>query len=216
MVVIFRRLISIMLPRNPTESPRTVRFTNVARLAWPALSFAMSLLVPFSARANSVCGSGGFAPEAGLCSSMSMLDRISGIEGLEINFFGSQAASDMEIAFKNVSYYSSYTPKPKASKDQSSATSTGSGFGDGVWPGSGNTSTTGGSSGSNPSFSSDSASFNQPLPSEIVKADLVSGTPNLPTDLNAVPEPRFFGVELLIAGLAIGIWLKLRQGRRVL
>jgi len=144
-----------------------------------------------------------------------MLDQISGIEGLEMNFFGWSAASDIEISFKNVSYYSSYTPKPKVSKDQSSDTSD-FGFGDGLWPGSSNTSNTGGSSGSGPGFVSDSASFDQPLPNEIVQADLASGTPKLPTDLNSVPEPRYFLVEILIAALAIGIWLKRRQGRQVL
>jgi len=144
-----------------------------------------------------------------------MLDQISGIEGLEMNFFGSSAASDIEISFKNVSYYSSYTPKPKASKDQSSDTSD-MGLGDGFSPGSSNTSTTEGSSGSDPSPFSDNASFDQPLNSEIVQADLASGTPNLPTDLNSVPEPRYFLVEILIAALAIGIWLKRRQGRQVL
>jgi hypothetical protein len=147
---------------------------------------------------------------------MSMLDQISGIEGLEMNFYGSQTASDIEIAFKNVSYYSSYTPKPKASTDQSSDTSTDFGFGDGLWPGSGDTSSTGGSSGSDLSSFSDSASFDQPLHSEIVKADLTNGTPNLTTDLSPVPEPRSFVLEMLIAGLAIGIWHKLRQGRQVL
>ncbi len=145
---------------------------------------------------------------------MSMLDQISGIEGLEMNFFGSSAASDIEISFKNVSYYSSYTPKPKVSKDQSSAPSD-IGLGDGLWPGASKTSTTGGSS-SDPSSFSDNALFDQPLNREIVQADLASGGPKLPTDLNPVPEPRYFLVEILIAALSIGIWLKRQQGRQVL
>jgi hypothetical protein len=144
---------------------------------------------------------------------MSMLDRISGIEGLALNFYGSQAASDMEIAFKNVSYYSSYTPKVKVSKDQSSDTPTEFDLGDGLWPG--NTSSTAGSSGGDPSFSPESSTVDQPLPKEIVQADLVNGAQNLPRDLSSVPEPRYFAVEMLFAGLATGIWLKLRRGRQV-
>lgn len=133
-----------------------------------------------------------------------------------MNFFGSSAASDVEISFKNVSYYSSYTPKAKASKDQSGDTSPDISLGDGFWPGSSHTTTTGGPSGSDPSSSSESVSFDQPLNRGIVQADLASGGPNLPKDLNSVPEPRYFAVEMLIALLATGIWLKRRQGRQVL
>jgi len=163
-------------------------------------------MVTFSARADSLCASAGLAPEAGLCSSISLLDRISGIEGLALNFYGSQAGSDIEISFKNISYYSSYTPKPKGSKDQSSDTSADFGSGDGLWAG---------PSGSNPSFSPESSTVDQPLPKEIVQADLANGALNLPRDLSSVPEPRYFAVEMLFAGLATGIWLKLRRGRQV-
>jgi len=143
-----------------------------------------------------------------------MLDQISGMEGIEMNFYGSQIASDTDISFKNVNYYQIYTPK-SATTQQSPSNKWTNNFGGGSLTGSVNTLTSGDPSSGDPGtsiFSSDSSVPDTPVDSQIVKSDLAQGTPQPLTD--PVPEPRYSIIAMLIAGLAISVWRKLQQGRQ--
>ena len=170
-----------------------------------------------SARADSVhsCTAVRLSPTSSLCTSTNMLDRISGIEGIEMNFYGSQVASDADISFKNVNYYQIFTPKP-ATNQQSSSDKDTNNFGGGSWTGPADSSTPPNPYSSDPGpsvFSSDSSVLDMPLDSQIVKSDLANGTQPL-TNLDPAPEPRYSVIAMLMAGLAIGILRKRQQGRR--
>ncbi len=146
--------------------------------------------------------------------SANMLDQINGIEGIEMNFYGSQDASDADISFRNISYYQVFTPK-SATKQPSSNQATNN-FG-GSEPGTGsiNPSTPADPSSSDPTpsiLSPDSSISDTPVDSEVVKSDLANGTPL--TTLDPTPEPRYSAIALLMAGLAIGVLRKLQQRRR--
>ncbi len=204
-----------MISRTRSESaqltPRT-GVTKVTRLWWLGTIFVVSVGLIAPARANSVCTATSWASENGLCFSSSMLDRISGIEGIEMNFFGTQTASDAEIAFKFVNYYSSYTPKSKEGNDQSpNVTFTGNNFG-----GSSETNSTNppGKSPWNdpkPGLSSGDNVIDGPIHQNVIVTDLARDPLKLTDDINVVPEPSYTVFGVLLAGLAIGIWRKLQQ-----
>jgi len=212
-----------MKPRNYAQSALLrppVRFTYVTLRNWSALSLVIGLTMAISAHADSVysCTAVRLSPTNELCASPNMLDQISGIEGIEMNFYGSLVASDADISFKNVNYYQIYAPKP-ATKEQSSNNNGNNGtnnFGGGAWTGSVNTSTPPDPSLSDPGpsiFSSDSSVPDTPLDTEIVKSDLANGPQPL-TTLDPAPEPRYSVITMLLAGLAISILRKLQQSRR--
>ena len=193
-----------------------VGFTDVTLRSLPVLSFVICLTMTISARASEIypCSAGGLSPTSSLCASSNMLDEISGMEGIEMNFYGSQIASDTNISFKNVNYYEIYTPK-SATTQQSSSNEGTNNFGGGSLTGSVNTSTSGDPSSSDPGtsiFSSDSSVPGTPVDSQIVKSDLAQATQQPLTD--PVPEPRYSIIAMLIAGLAISVWRKLPQDRR--
>ena len=211
-----------MKPRNHAHAQWALlrvlrRFTDVTLRSWPALSLVIGLTMTISARADSVysCTAVRLSPTNELCASPNMLDQISGIEGIEMNFYGSLVASDADISFKNVNYYQIYAPKP-ATKEQSSNNNGTNNFGGGAWTGSVNTSTPPDPSLSDPGpsiFSSDSSVPDTPLDTEIVKSDLANGPQPL-TTLDPAPEPRYSVITMLLAGLAISILRKLQRSRR--
>ena len=209
-----------MKPRNPAQSALLrplVRLTDVTLRSLPALSLVIGLTMTISARADGLysCTALRLSPTSGLCTSTNMLNQISGIEGIEMNFYGSQVASDTDISFKNVNYYQIFTPKP-ATNHQTSSNEGTNNFGGGSWTGSTNTSAFPDPSSSNPGssvFSSDISVLNTPVDSEILKSDLANGKQPL-TTLDPVPEPRYSVIAMLIAGLAISTLRKLQQGRR--
>ena len=124
-----------------------------------------------------------------------MLDQISGLEGIEMNFYGSQDASDTDISFKNVSYYQIYTPKSSASNQQPSSNNGTNNFGGGSWTGSVNTPTSGDPSSSDPGtkhFFSEISAADTPVDSQIVKSDLTQGTPQPLTTLDPTPGASLF------------------------
>jgi len=144
-----------------------------------------------------------------------MLNEISGIEDIEMNFYGSQVAPDADISFKNVNYYQIFTPKPATNPQLFSHQGTND-FGGGSWTGSTNSPAFPDPSSSNPGssdFSSDDSVVNTPVDSEIIKSDLINGNQPL-TNLDPVPEPRYSVIALLIAGLAIGTLRKFQHDRR--
>jgi hypothetical protein len=179
---------------------------NVSKLGFIPLSVVAGLAIAGLAQANGVSAcAGALSPsESALCDSSDLVNRISGIEGVEMNFYGSEFASTDQIAFKNVSYYSSFTPSAKSSSNDAQNSAPGL---DGT-PAAGNNLTdfTGPLTGPDPN------ALDTPLQSQAVKSDLAStNNDKIPGDLNSVPEPRYAGIVTLIAGLALGFALRKRR-----
>ena len=207
MLAISGRLTCIMTPRNDcnhgacNQVLAVARFMNVSKLGLIPLALVASLATAGLAQANSIsaCAGEWSSSVSAICNSADMVNRISGIEGVEMNFYGSEFASDDQIAFKTVSYYSSYTPHAKSSSNdsQNSAPS-----GDGTPAGNDLTDFTGTVIGPGP------VTVDTPLQVQAVKSDLTSTRDAIPGDLNSVPEPRYAGIVLLLAGFAVALTVR--------
>jgi len=209
------RLISVMTRRNFSETAQTrpsARFANASRRSLAALPLAICLITAIAARADSSCAETWLSQEIGLRQSSSMVQTISGIQGTELNFYGSSYASDAEITFKVLNYYSSLTPSLGTSKNKSSNNATTNDFGGG---GASNTSTTDTTSESGPapeSSSVNSVLIEGPLHPDVVAAALTSNS--TPT-LNPVPEPRYSVLAVFLVGFSLPLWRKLQKSRRL-
>src|SRR5579864_6636079 len=109
--VLLRHTVDMTRSHEIVQTRLPGRFANASRRSLAALPLAISLIATISARADSSCPEAWLSQEIGLCESASMVQKISGIQGTEMNFYGSSEASDEEITFKVVNYYIDLTPK---------------------------------------------------------------------------------------------------------
>lgn len=165
------------------------------------MAVVVALAVAGSARADSIdCNASWRRSTSGLCSG-----GTSGFEEIQMNFFGSQDASDSDVAFTPVNYYASYAPKAQTSTptDFVADDLAGGGW---VNPDPNPTSSTpGGNSGTA------LTNLSNVIPTSHVAASTFASLSDPPPDPAVVPEPA--NSALVVFGLGL-MALLLRKGQQ--
>ena len=192
-----------MTPDKQGHDIRHSELMRILRRGLLTVPIAMGLILAIPTQAGNIpfsswCNSTWFTA-AGVCSNPSnVLDQISGMEGVQLNFFGSSGASDLNVGFKNFNYYN-----PGNTFQGKSRGSSNTDFTDDSW-GSTDTSNWGSPQGDLVPPQDPQNPDDPPGQNKGFTSDFTSIT-NLDTgidDPSPVPEPRYSALAALIAALA--------------